>query len=228
MNIKSNCLLCSLILAVFSFAEQVPKQLLDGLSSEQFEIRETSETELQKWINQQGLPGIKAICKVQQESNDPEVRFRCLRVLRSQSDKDYLKDGQGYLGVQLWEEMLDLPGDKKPRVCLRITYVIPGSQAEIAGIKVGDMITSMDGSKWYERGAIEQLIQTVASYNPLKKVVFEIKRAGADELIEVPVILGKRPVKDLRAMYESDLQKLEKEARDRHFDEWLKKQKAAQ
>ena len=227
MNIKSNCLLCSLILAVFSFAEQVPKQLLDGLSSEQFKIRETSETELEKWTNEKGLVGIKAICKVQQESDDPEVRFRCLRVLRSQSDKDYLKDGQGYLGVQLWEEMLDLPGDKKPRFCLRITFVIPGSQAEIAGIKVGDIIASLDGTKWYERGAIEQLIQTVASYKPLRKVVFEIKRPGENVLIEVPVILGKRPVKDLRAMYDSDLEKLEKEARDKHFDEWLKKQKAS-
>jgi predicted metalloprotease with PDZ domain len=228
MNIKSNCLLCSLLLAVFSFAEQVPKHLLDGLSSEQFKIRETSETELQKWTNEKGLAGIKAICKVQQESNDPEVRFRCLRVLRSQSDQDYLKDGEGYLGVQLWEEMLDVPGDKKPRACVRITFVIPGSQAEKAGMKVGDVITSMDGTKWYERGALEQLIQTVASYNPLKKVVFEIKRPGEDELIEVPVILGKRPVKDLSMMYYSDLDKLEKDARDKHFEEWLEKQKAAQ
>jgi hypothetical protein len=55
-----------------------------------------------------------------------------------------------------------------------------------------------------------------------------MKRLGEDPLIEVTVILGKRPVQDLRMMYYSDLGKLEQDARDRHFEEWLKKQKTAE
>jgi hypothetical protein len=59
-------------------------------------------------------------------------------------------------------------------------------------------------------------------------VVFAVKRPGAEQLVEISAILGKRPVEDLRKMYYSDLGKLEKEARDRHFEEWLKKQKKAE
>ncbi|MES2981491.1 MAG: PDZ domain-containing protein [Verrucomicrobiota bacterium] len=212
------------MLAVFASAETVPNQLLEGLSSEEFKARETSQLELEKWVNEKGSTGVNAIFKVYQESDDPEVRTRCLRVLRTESDKDYLNDGKGYLGVQLWEEMLVLPGDERPRVCIKVTFIMPGSQAQIAGIKVGDVITAMDGKKWYEQGALTELIETVASYKPLRKVVFEIKRAGEDKLIEVPVILGKRPVENLGEMYYRDRNQLEKEARDKHFSQWLKKQ----
>lgn len=227
MNIQNRCLVCSVILAACAFAETVPNQLLEGLSSEQFKARETSQVELEKWVAEKGAAGVAAVYTVYQESNDPEVRTRCLRVLRIQSDKDYLHDGKGYLGVQLGEEMLELPGESKPRVGMRIAFLMPGGQAEIAGIKVGDVITSMDGKKWYQTGAREELIQTVASYKPLRKVVFEIKRPNEAELIQVPVILGKRPVENLAEMYYRDRNEVEKEARDIHFTEWLKKQKMA-
>lgn len=224
MNIRNRCLLCSVILTVCASAEAIPNQLLEGLSSEEFKARETSQLELEKWVNEKGSAGVNAIFKVYQESDDPEVRTRCLRVLRTESDKDYLNDGKGYLGVQLFEEMLVLPGDEKPRVCIKVTFIMPGSQAEKAGIKVGDLITAMDGEKWHQPGELPKLIETIASYKPLRKVVFEIKRADEDKLIEVPVILGRRPVDNLAEMYYKDRNQLEKEARDNHFNEWLKKQ----
>jgi predicted metalloprotease with PDZ domain len=213
------------VLIALTSAEEVPEKLLEGLSSEQFKQREASQVELQKWVDQNGQAAITSIYRVYIGSDDPEIRSRCLRLLRTQSDKDYLNDGKGYLGVQLAEEMLEIVGDDKPRICLKITYVMPGSQAELAGIKAGDIIASMDGEKWYEVGAVQKLINTVASYKPLRRVVFEIKRPGEVALIEVPVILGKRPVDDLGAMYYGDISQLEKEAKDKHFDEWLKKQK---
>lgn len=224
MNIQSRCLICSVFLVGLGLGEEVPKQILDGLSSEQYKQREDYQIELEKWISDKGPAGISAIYKVYTKSDDPEVRSRCLRVLRAQSDKEYLNEGQGYLGVQLWEEILQLPGDDKPRVCVRVTYIMPGSQAELAGIKVGDVLTALDGKKWYERGAMNELIQIISSHKPLRKVVFQVKRADEAALIEVPVILGKRPVADLRMMAVDDLQQLEKEARDAHFKEWLKKQ----
>ncbi len=225
MNARNSCLLCSVLLAAFSFAEEVPKRLLDGLTAEDFKQREAFQVELESWANEKGAVGVSAIYKIYQELDDPEVRTRCLRVLRTQSEKDYLNDGKGYLGVQLGEEMLEVPGDDKPRIGMRISFLMPGGQAERAGIKVGDVITSMDGKKWYEIGARDELIKTVASYKPLRKVVFEIKRLGEDKLLEVPVILGRRPVDDLTEMYYYQLEDLEKKSRDRHFEEWLKKQK---
>lgn len=225
MNFRNSSLICSVILATSAFGEEVPKRLLEGLSSEEFKQREASQIEIEKWISEKGPAAVAAIYQLYGGSDDPEVRSRCFRILRVQSDKDYMNDGMGYLGVGLSEEMLNLPGDDKPRACVRITNVMPGSQAEIAGVKVGDVITSMDGKKWYQQGAINELINAVASYKPLRKVVFEIKRQDDDKLVEVPVILGKRPVENLTEMYYNPAGTLEKKARDKHFEEWLKKQK---
>jgi predicted metalloprotease with PDZ domain len=228
MNIKNRCIICSFILAFSAFGEEVPKSLLEGLSSEQFKEREASQIELGKWADEKGPSAISAIYKVYAESDDPELRNRCYQALRKQSDKDYLKDGKGYLGVQMREELHDLPGDDKPRICVRITFVVVGSQADLAGIQAGDLIASMDGKKWYEQGSIDEFSETIASYKPQRRIVFEVMRAGKDELIQVPVILGRRPVEDLRSMYYQDLEKLDSEARDRHFKEWLEKQKATE
>jgi predicted metalloprotease with PDZ domain len=213
------------MLAVFATAETVPKEIMEGLSSEEFKQREASQVEFEKWANEKGSEGVAAIYQLYVGADDPEVRNRCLRVLRIQSEKDYMNDGKGYLGVTLAEEELEVAGENKPRIGIRITFVMPGSQAEIAGIKAGDIIASMDGKKWHAQGAINELIETVASYKPLRKVVFEIKRQGEDKLLEVPVILGKRPVDDLKQMYYNQLDDLEKQAREKHFEEWLKKLK---
>jgi hypothetical protein len=226
MNVQNRFFLCSVILTVFASAETVPKDLLEGLSSEEFKQRELSQVEIEKWVAEKGSAGVAAIYQIYVGADDPEVRNRCLRVLRIQSEKDYMNDGQGYLGVTLAEEELEVAGEEKPRIGIRITFVMPRSQAEIAGIKAGDIIASMDGKKWHAQGAINELIETVASYKPLRKVVFEIKRQGEDKLTEVPVILGKRPVDDLKQMYYNQLDDLEKKSREKHFEEWLKKLKA--
>ena len=224
MKIRNILLICSVLYAGFVTAEEVPKELVEGLASEQFKRREESQQAVEKWANEKGPGAVSAIYKLYISSDDPEVRNRCFRVLRVLSEKDYMNDGKGYLGVQLAEEMIE--GGDKPRFGIRITYIMPGSQAEVAGIKVGDVIASMDGKKWHEQGAINELINTVASYKPLRKVVFEIKRPGEEKLLEIPVILGKRPVENLSTLYYNNIEQLEKEAREKHFTEWLKNQKA--
>lgn len=227
MIMQNKCLLCSVMFSVMVSAEPVPQQLLEGLSSEHFKTREASQIEMEKWMEEKGSAGVVAIYKMYQESEDPEVRSRCLRLLRIQSDKDYLNDGKGYLGVQMREELVEIPGDDKPRYCIRITLVQPGSQAELGGIKVGDLITSMDGDKWYTQNAVIEFGKTISSYKPRRKVLFEVMREGQEKLLEIPVVLGKRPVEDMNLLYYNDPLKLDKDARDRYFNEWLEQQKQA-
>ncbi len=227
MNIQNRSFLCSVMFVVVASAESVPKELLEGLSSEEFKQREASQVKIEKWTDEKGSAGVSAIYQLYVGADDPEVRSRCLRVLRTQSDKDYLDDGKGYLGVQMREEVVEIPGDEKPRYCIRITLVQPGSQAELGGIKVGDLIASMDGKKWYNQNAIIEFSALISSYKPRKKVVFELMRAGQEKLLEVPIVLGKRPVEDLNLLYYNDPMKLDKDARDKHFNEWLEKRKQA-
>lgn len=223
MNLQSKCLFCSVLLALSATAEQVPKNLLEGLSSEHFKVRESSQSDIEKWVDETGSGAVKAIFEIYQETDDPEVRLRCEEILKTQSDKDYLNDGQGFLGVSLLEVMINLAGDDKPRFGIKLASVMPVSPAQAAGLKAGDIITSMDDQKWNDPGAMNKLIDAVASYKPRRKVVFMVQRAGHEELIEIPVILGKRPVEDLDQLYYKNIEEFEREAKNKHFAEWLKK-----
>jgi len=205
--------------------EPVPKDLVDGLGSDEFKQREKAQEEAVRWMEERGVSGVRAIYQLHLQHNEPEVRNRALKVLRVQSDKDYHKDGQGFLGISMQEEVHELAGDEKPRVCMRITYIMEGSQAERAGLKVGDVITSMDGLKWYVQGAMEGLIDTIGSYKPMRKVLLEVKRAEQVNLVEIPVILGKRPVADMRFIDPENFQQIEQVAREKYFQEWMINQK---
>ena len=49
-------------------------------------------------------------------ADDPEVRERCLAILRDLVNDEYLKDGEGYIGIRMQDEMATaVPGDVKPR-----------------------------------------------------------------------------------------------------------------
>lgn len=202
--------------------EQVPKILVEGLSSEDFKDREASQAALLAWAGKTGKNALSSILKLSRGSEDPEIRQRCLEVLRSLSDLDYLNDGQGYLGIMMLEEMADLRGDDRKRACVRITMVMGNSPADVAGVKGGDLITALDGKKWYDAGAIEDFSERIADSKPLNEVTLSIKR-GQAEPFDVKVRLGRRPVENLRGIGD-DLQLLDKIAKDKHFEKWLKQQ----
>ena len=135
---------------------------------------------------------------------------------------DAFADGQGYLGIQMREEMTDLPDDDEPRFCIRVSRVVGDSPASLADLRAGDLITALDGKKWYKAGAIDEFIQKIADSKPLKTVVITIKRKDENPL-EVTVRLGKRPVKNLRGIGQ-DLKLLDQRAREMHFEKWLESQ----
>lgn len=70
----------------------------------------------------------------------------------------------------------------------RLAVVNPGSAAELAGIKVGDRIVSIDG---IEIDAWQQLVGTIAQYAPGDRVTIVYMRDGATR--ETTAALGKRP-----------------------------------
>lgn len=201
--------------------EVSPARWLENLGSEKFKERQAAQEELIKWAEKNG---VREIYQTYVNSDDPEVRKRCHEILRAQSDREYLNDGQGFMGIQMLEEMSVIEGDERPRACVRIALVVPDGPADLAGLKPGDLIVSMDQEKWYDPNVMELLIKKIADYKPLQKVNLTIQRTGEKNLLEIPVILGKRPVPDLRMMRHDAMQELDQQAREKHFAEWLKRQ----
>ena len=205
--------------------EEVPPGLLQGLSSEEFSVREKSQVDLLVWAREKPEIRAKVLFHLSIHA-DPEIRKRSAVILRELSDEDYLSDGQGYVGIMMTEEVLNAGPDGRAGAGMRINRVMKGSPADLAGLKFGDLIVALDGKTWHEPGAINVFMETVAGKKPLMDVVLTIRRDAA-EPIEIKVKLGKRPISELQNALGS-IEMMDRQAKDEHYRKWLKRQNLAQ
>ena len=76
-------------------AVEPPEAVLKGLASDEFKTREKSQADLLEWAKVNREPAAAALMKFSMASEDPEVRQRCLAVLKDLAYDDYLKTGEG-------------------------------------------------------------------------------------------------------------------------------------
>jgi hypothetical protein len=214
-------LTCTTLICFLYGQDKFGESLFQELGSEEFVIREGAQAELSAWAAKHPQLAAPIILRLFQEDDDPEVRKRALKILEELGNIDYLSEGQGYLGILMQEEPLDAAQGGEVRFGIRVLNVMNGSPAEQAGLKMGDLIFSLDGIIWNEGGASIKFSNAVAAKKPLVDVTLMVQRDHADP-IGINVKLGKRPTPDLRAG--GDLGLLEQEAKKRHFQQWLKKQ----
>ncbi len=96
---------------------------------------------------------------------------------------------RGFLGVQL--SRVDADG-RPPRVgpgaCVGVERVNPGSPAEAAGLRPGDVLLELEGEPLE---SVARTLAVVASRAPGSEVVLRIRRSGSER--ELRVALGERP-----------------------------------
>jgi len=198
--------------------------LIEGLASEDFARREAAQSELLAWAMESPKASTPALLKLSRNNDDPEIRKRTEAILKVLAEADYLSDGQGYIGILMQEEILEGGAEGEPPMGIRVLDVMPGTPAEKADLRVGDVITALDGQGWKGIGAVTEFGETVAAKKPLVEVKLTVRRGGAEPL-DILLKLGKRPIPDLRAAG-GDLQKLEERAKELHFKQWLLEQRA--
>ena len=223
MSATLRSLLLLILFASLSGAEAVPKELLRGIASDDFAEREASQAKLLEWSEKNPKVAASALLKLSESDEDPEVRKRCELILRALGEADYLSEGQGYIGILMQEEMLEAGGENDAPMGIRVLDVMPGTPAEKAGLRAGDLIVALDGSGWKGIGAVTEFGEVISAKKPLVEVKLSVRR-GADEPMDIPVKLGKRPVADLRAAG-GDLRQFEERAKEKHFKKWLLEQR---
>lgn len=221
MKILASFTLSCLLPIGFLYSEVTPKQWIEELGSEEFALREGAQAELSAWAVKSPQLAARKFLKLSQEHHDPEVRKRALDILKVLANIDYLSDGQGYLGILMREEPLDAAPGEKVRFGIRVLDVMNGSPAQQAGVKMDDLIVSLDGIIWEEASAMTKFSEIVAAKKPSVEVSLMVQRAQ-EGVVGITVKLGKRPIPDLQVG--GDLGLLERQAKDRHFEQWLKKQ----
>ncbi len=216
------CLCISALALPRGIAVEIPPTALSDLGSQQFRDREAAQVELLDWARDQRGPAMSELLRLSQRADDPEVRERCLGVLRDLVTDEYLKEGEGYIGVSLRDEIGEVPGEPNPRGVIRVIQVQPDSPAEQAGIRANDLIVGINGEVWQET----TLRENVRMMKPNIKVDLRILRDG--ELVKLKVTLGRRPLSADFATFPGqnfDPNAVERAVKEAYFRTWLRQRK---
>ena len=206
-----------------AFAGNLPDQVLWKLGSTTFCDREEAQSELLGWGRLSPDTAKRELFGHIQTCQDPEVRIRCVQILRELVIDDYLKEGCGYIGIGLVGKKMKIPQDPKPRSVIRITQIQPNTPASRSAILVGDIIIGLDQEIWHEIDAYSIFVEKIKTMKPGAKVSLQILREGVISVVAVELM--RRPIAVDSASFfnrrDVDLEGPEKLAKDRYFRRWL-------
>lgn len=220
MKFGITCIALLVSMALSLYGAGLPKDLLEGLAADDFKERESSQQKLLDWAMKKDTSPAPELFRLSQASEDPEIRQRCLVVLKGLSDRDYLTDGRGFLGITMLPEVVKLPGEENPRSAVRISNIVKNGPAERFGLKAGDTIVALNGVQFKGDDAPTEFSAAISDMKPLDKVVLGIKRLEG-KIEEVEIILSRHPGENL-SVFPQNLHLLDERAREQHFEMWLK------
>lgn len=97
---------------------------------------------------------------------------------------------RGWLGIEVESQLRD-PTDLDTKLGVEVLSVMQNGPAKAAGLKVGDIIMTIDGE---EMADANTLVQYVARKLPNTILNAQVKRDG--KLIDIPITLAERPSQD--------------------------------
>jgi C-terminal processing protease CtpA/Prc len=196
-NCTSCRFFCTVIATVVGIgggrAIELPSGLLEDLKSEQFAEREQAEAELLAWTRQQPEAAMEALYKQSRTAGDPEVRERCVAVLRELVTDEYLRNGVGYIGIRMnpSTEGVNVPGEIEPRFAIKVLQVEPDTPAHKAGMVAGDFLLGVDDTVWQQAQTSAVVSAKIKSFKAGTRVTIKLFRAG--KIVEIPMVLARRP-----------------------------------
>jgi len=203
-----------------------PSEVLPGLAAESFKEREAAQAKLLDWAKRQPGSAKEWLFLRSCAETDPEVRRRYLDVLRSLVVEDYLKEGKGYVGILMQSIPVQVPGLPNAKFGIRITMVVPQSPAAKAGLVPGGVIVGVNDQFWKEPAAEVAFSEWIQSRQPGSKVTLKLLENG--KTLDHPLELGRRPDQQqgILAGSPEDVKRMDRIARERHFQQWLEQRKA--
>lgn len=211
-----------------ALAIELPAELFLNLKSEQFRQREAAQAGLLSWARERPDVAMDELFRQTRSADDPEVRERCLAILRELVNDEYLKEGKGYIGIRMQDELANVPGDPVPRGAIRVIGVVADSAAQRGGLLINDLIVALNDQIWRDGGASLPFGEKIREMKPNTKITLKVLRNGA--LLDVEMKLGRRPVladDPFLNQREDDIEAAEKASKAEFFRRWIERKKAA-
>lgn len=199
---------------------------------------------LATWVEQQPEHAKARFLDLIRKSEEPEIRERCLQLLKPVAAREFGHFGEGYMGISMGDAlMIQVPGEAQARCGLVINSTSKDSPAEKAGLQQGDVIVFLNKHFWRDGSTIVDLQQGLSA---------KIRATGAgkvanlgiwrkNELLQVDVLLTRRPGNidqmEMQLMPNGGIRINEEELKraveleknsNAYFAEWLEKQLATQ
>lgn len=213
-------------LVISGFSLELPSKAFFDLGSRDFRAREIAQSELLAWSRKQPEWAMTELLRLSREAEDPEIRQRCLDILRDLVMDEYSREGEGFIGIALKDEIANVPGDPKPRRVIRVTEVRMDTPAQQAGIQLNDLVVGLAGQVWHDEDASLLFREKIRAMKPNAKVDLRILRNG--ELVDCKVILGRRPLQVDMPFFNGrdfDPQAVERAAKEAYFRRWMSQRK---
>ena len=207
-------------------ALELPEALISDLGNTDFRKREEAQEQLLAFARKQPQLSMDELLRISRQSKDPEVRQRCMDVLRVLVFDQYMTEGQGFVGIVRGDQRIQIPGKAEPSHAVLVNGVRPDSPADRSGIRPNDLIVSLNGESWKTDTASEAFANRVAEMKPGTKVVLTIFRE--EKLFDLGVILSRRPVDVMNPFFPGSYthpEAAERAAMEAYFREWLKQRR---
>lgn len=216
------CFLLGLILLVPCVAE-IPAALLKQLAADEFKLRQSAEKELTDWAFDNREAAYHTLFQHSREHTDAEVRVRCLSILRRLVGDVYDSEGEGYVGIRMKDETMQLPGQEEVAVAvLQVLEVMPDSPAAKGGLLVGDTIVSLEQAGWKRLPASDDFRNRIKSIQPRSLVTLQVLRGR--EMKDIQIRLARRPAaaeNPFEIPNQEQINAVEEVQREEHFKKWL-------
>lgn len=204
------------------------RELLSGLSSDSFDIRERTHVALERYSKEHPQALREALALDYVQAVDPELKHR-LGEAMYEAVVDSM-DHSGFLGIIMRQGFVDeLP-------CILVDDVLPHSAASRAGLRPGDHILQVDDLKFDPLplrngqqvrlfGATTPTLTKFKEYISGRKrgtpVDLKVQRGIAEgaRILNLNVRLGRR-TRDIMELSEP----IELEKQERYFDQWIRRQ----
>ncbi|MGB6223740.1 PDZ domain-containing protein [Haloferula sp.] len=204
------------------------------MGAEAYPDRIAAEEALKSWAIDEGAVAKNWLLTQHAQTEDPEVRRRFMAVLKEVVMGELAEQRPGYVGIGMGVvELADGLGSGDYGV--EIQAVKEEAPAAKAGLRVSDVIVSLDGKGWSTPNADEEFAKRIGAMHGGDKVRLEILRAGKKESIEL--VLAPRPWSLGRYGDRIPLQRdpfaagvfqppNEKDAQNQAFQAWMEQQKS--
>lgn len=172
-------------------------ELIDALGSPDYEERQQATDTLKA----KKKPFTDELSRLYRLEHDHEIRLRLVEVAEYIFLKQALSEMGGFMGIQLNAvSSRDVPGLGEGRMAVRVERVLPGTAAERAKLKIGDLILAIDGEEVpVASGNTIDFRKLIGSKPPGTLLEFQVLRA--DELFTTRLTLGVKPLTGLDRIY---------------------------